>query len=1118
MKKIITLIVIYVLIFSCQNPPRVLFKQLNVESTGIYFNNKIVETDSFNILTNEYIFNGGGVAVADFNNDGKSDILFTGNQVANQLYLNEGDFKFKEVGKDSGIGAENNWCTGVAVVDINLDGWLDAYVCTAMKEKGGQRRNLLFVNQGSDKNGVPKFREMAAEYGIDDSGNSMNATFFDYDKDGFLDLYVLNNQQVHTLPSNYRPKIDDGSAKSNDRLYHNNGNGIFSDVTIEAGIVHEGFGLGLAVSDLNYDGWPDIHVSNDYLTNDLLYINNGDGTFTNQIEDYIKHQSKFSMGSDIADYDNDGLLDIITLDMLGESNQRMKTTIGRTNYLEYTLNERFDYQYQYMRNMLHKGSSSGGDFSEIGLMAGVSKTDWSWAPLFVDVDNDGFRDLLITNGFPRDITDRDFGDFRLGAASFLTPAQILDSIPVVKIPNYGYRNKGDWTFEEVGNTWGLNVPSFSNGAAYADLDLDGDLDYVVNNINEEAFIFKNQSESESFGKNNFLRVLLKGNKENPLAIGAKVLIRYGKGQKQYYQHYLSRGYMSSMEPIVHFGIGSNEMISELEIHWPDGNYNKMNNIQPNQLIEIDYETSEILSNADILKINMDSLDDRELSEVSDELGINYKHVEQDFVDFNTQQRTLPHKFSQHGPCLAVGDINGDSYDDVIVGSSANHSPVVYIQNANGNFEEHMIFDNEQDMGYEEVDMELFDLENDGDLDLYMVSGSNEFEPGSEFYKDRILINDGHGNFVVDQDRMPEISTSGSVVKSVDFDKDGYLDLFVGGRTPAGKYPAAEKSYLLKNDKGILKDVTREYAPDLHKVGMVTDAIWSDYDGDNRPDLIVLGEYMPITFFKNETTSFKIIKETGIDDYIGWWECIKSSDMDGDGDIDFVAGNLGSNNFFQPSKERPVHMVGKDFDKNGSQDPICFVYIKDDKGTYKPYPFNYWGDLNLQSPLFRKKFDYFKEYAEATLNTLFSEEEIKNALILKGNFDKSAYLENLGNGKFNLHQLPAAAQLAPLNDILLCDMDGDGHKDILGIGNDFGNETFIGRYDALNGIFLKGNGQGDFISEKTSTSGFLVPGDAKSIVRVNHALGGYLFFVTQNKDKLLVFKGKTNSTNSVNTSF
>ncbi|MGN7516165.1 MAG: VCBS repeat-containing protein [Allomuricauda sp.] len=1108
MKKYIPFLLLTICFASCQqNTLDVLYKQRHADNTGIHFNNKIVETDSFNILTNEYIFNGGGVAVGDFNNDGNSDLLFTGNQVDNQLYLNQGSFHFLEVGEESGVVAEGKWCTGVAVVDINLDGWLDVYICTAMKDDSKQRKNMLFVNQGLDKNGVPIFNEVASEYGIDDSGNSMDATFFDYDKDGYLDLYVLNNQQVHTLPTNYRPKINDGSALSNDKLYHNNGDGTFTDVTIEAGIIYEGFGLGLAISDLNYDGWPDIHVSNDYLTNDVLYINNGDGTFTNKIEDYIKHQSKFSMGSDIADYDNDGNLDIITLDMLGETNQRMKTTIGRTNYLEYILNERFDYQYQYMRNMLHKGSGIGVKFSEIGLMAGISKTDWSWAPLFMDVDNDGFRDLLITNGFPRDITDRDFSDFRLGASSFMGTKQLLDSIPVVKIPNYSYRNKGDWTFEEKGDSWGLNVPSFSNGAAYADLDGDGDLDYVVNNINDDAFVFENQSESIYSEDNNFIRIQLEGNYENPLAIGTKILIRYNGEQSQYYQHYLSRGYMSSMDPIVHFGLGSNKTIDEVEIQWPDGNFERLTNIRSNQLITLDYKNSKKGGKSSPIQTDLmiDPSGETLMSEISGQLGVYFQHKEQDFVDFSSQQRTLPHKLTQNGPCLTVGDINGDSYEDVIIGSSAGFSPIILIQNADGSFEERAMFANTTDMSYEEADMVLFDIDNDGDLDLYMVSGSNEFDADSELYNDRIFVNDGMGNFIQDEDRIPKIHASGSVVKKSDFDSDGFVDLFIGGRTPMGKYPLAERSYLLKNDNGVLRDITDKYVPELRNVGMVTDAIWADFDGDKKQDLIVLGEFMPITFFKNEGASFLKIDKTGIENDLGWWESVKSIDIDGDGDLDFVAGNLGMNNFYQPTKERPVYMVAKDFDNNGSQDPICFAHFKNEEGKYKPYPVNFWGDLNVQSPIFRGKFDYFREYADATLNTLFDEDEFHDATVLKGNFDRSIYLENLGDGKFTSHPLPIGGQTAPLNDIMLDDMDGDGNTDILGVGNDFGNEIFIGRYDALNGILLKGNGKGDFVSIDAAKSGFNVPGDAKAMEPVKHAVGGKLIFVTQNKGKLLIFK-------------
>ncbi|CAN0549762.1 unnamed protein product, partial [Ectocarpus sp. 12 AP-2014] len=590
MRKNLLISVLLLFIYSsCEKKANTLFVLKSGKTTNITFNNRIVETDSFNILTEDYIFNGGGVAIADFDNDNRNDILFTGNQVSNQLYLNKGDFKFQNISAVSGIEAKHKWSTGASIVDINLDGKMDVYICVAMANSDEERRNMLFVNQGTNKEGVPTFKEMAKTYGIDDNRNSMNATFFDYDQDGLLDLYVLNNQKVHELPTNYRKSVNDGSAVSNDRLYRNQGDGTFKDVTLAAGIVYEGFGLGLAVADLNYDGWPDIHISNDYLTNDVLYINNQDGTFTNKVGSYLKHQSKLSMGSDISDYDNDGFLDILTLDMLGESNHRMKTNLGNTNYLEYILTERFDYQYQYVRNMLHKGNGSAGNFNEIGLMAGVSKTDWSWSPLFMDADNDGFRDLFITNGFPRDITDKDFGDFAINVNAYLSPAKILDSIPEVKVANYGYRNKGDWTFEEHTTDWGLSIPSFSNGAAFADLDQDGDLDYIVNNINDEAFIYENTYGETESDKNNFLRVSLDGPSGNPLGIGTKIRLNYDNEKIQYYEHYLSRGYMSSVDPIPHFGLGTNDTIATIEIQWSDGTYQKLKNVVSNQTISVSHK-------------------------------------------------------------------------------------------------------------------------------------------------------------------------------------------------------------------------------------------------------------------------------------------------------------------------------------------------------------------------------------------------------------------------------------------------------------------------------------------------------------------------------------------------
>jgi hypothetical protein len=1103
-KNLIILCILLLCISSCKKKETSLFLLKSGKTTNITFNNRIIETDSFNILTEEYIFNGGGVAIADFDNDSRNDILFTGNQVSNRLYLNKKDFNFQDVSEASGIGAKEKWSTGSAIVDINLDGWLDVYICVAMGNGDQQRRNMLFVNQGLNQDAIPTFKEMAKSYHIDDNRNSMNATFFDYDKDGLLDLYVLNNEQVHDLPTNYRPLINDGSAISNDRLYRNKGDGTFEDVTIAAGIVYEGFGLGIAVADLNYDGWPDIHVSNDYLTNDLLYINNQDGTFTNKIESYLKHQSKFSMGSDISDYDNDGFLDILTLDMLGETNHRMKTNIGNNNYVEYTLNERYNYQYQYMRNMLHKGNGSAANFNEIGLMAGISKTDWSWAPLFMDADNDGFRDLLITNGFPRDITDKDFGDFAINVNAFLSPGKILDSIPEVKVANYGYRNKGDWTFEEQTKNWGLNIPSFSNGAAFADLDQDGDLDYIVNNINDEAFVYENTYGTNEGEKNNFLRLALQGPSGNPLGIGTKIKLKYGNDKTQYYEHYLTRGYMSSVEPVPHFGVGAIDTITHIEIQWPDGANQILRNIKANQTVSIIYDNRIKGDTINLEHPGSKPSNQKHFTNVTEQLGLDINLKDLDFIDFDIQ-RTLPHKLTQNGPSLAVGDLNGDSFEDVIIGSTNKYSPIILFQDIAGGFSQRALFSVPREMQFEEESIELFDIDNDGDLDMYLVSGSNQFKKGSENYRDRFYTNDGSGKFTEETIRIPEINTSGSVVKAMDFNKDGYVDLFVGGRTPMGAYPVSEKSFLLMNENGILKDVTDSLAPDLRTAGMITDAVWGDYDADGQQDLIVVGELMPITIFKNKNNSFEKVQNTGVQNFIGWWESIEAEDMDNDGDVDFVVGNLGRNNLFQPSAERPVTVVAKDFDQNGSIDPVTFAYFKDKNGTFKSYPVNFWGDMNKQSTIFRSKFNYYKEYAEATESTLLSASELENALILKGNYDNSSYVENLGNGSFKIYPLPIEAQLAPLNDIIIKDIDTDGNLDIVGVGNDFGNETFIGRYDAMNGLFLKGNGKGSFETISNSQSGLLAPKDAKSISVVKCAAGGFYYFITQNKEKLLVFK-------------
>jgi len=1085
------------LITACSQE-KTLFELRSSDDTGIDFNNQIIESDSFNILTDEYIFNGGGLVVADFDQNGLPDLFFAGNQVANKLYLNRGEFEFEDISSTAGIEAADQWCTGSVAVDINGDGWMDIYVASAMKKGPGERNNLLFVNQGKNAEGVVTFKEMASEYGIADSGNSMGAAFIDYDLDGDLDLYVLNNEQSISIPSNYREKIVDGSAISNDKFYRNNGDGTFTDVTIEAGIMIEGFGLGLLVSDLNNDGWPDIHVSNDYVTNDILYINNQDGTFSNKSSELLRHQSLFSMGSDISDFNNDGMPDLFTIDMLGEDNYRKKTTIGRNSYQTYTSNEQWGYEYQHVRNMLHLNNGSGVPFSEIGMMAGVYQTDWSWAPLFGDVDNDGQRDLLITNGFPRDITDKDFGNYRADMGSIATVRQLLDSIPIVKISNYAYQNRGDLSFQDVSKSWGLDKPSFSNGAALVDLDLDGDLDYVVNNINDPAFVFENKLNQEP-EKPNFLRIKLKGTSQNPQGLGAKVIVQMADQKILFQEQQVVRGYMSSIEEILHFGLGGTKEVEQIEVLWPDGKISLLSKIPANQVHEIAYADAKLGKSP--LALMDFGFNSPVFKEISDSLGLVYLHAEEDKIDYNIQ-RIIPHKLSQYGPSLAVGDVNGDGREDLVVGSSAQTTPQLFTQNDQGKFRQSELLPGENS-SFEEMGILLFDLDLDGDLDLYLVGGSSEFPLNSPEYMDRIYLNDGKGNFSLDLD-FKSANASGSTVRGADFDGDGFLDLFVGGRTPITKYPMPESSFLLRNINGKLQDISDQIAPGLKNVGMVTDAIWSDIDSDGKVDLIVVGELMAITVFKNDGNKFTKLEKTGLENHFGWWNSITAGDFDQDGDTDFVVGNLGANNSYHANSERPVKVYAKDFDNNGSIDPVTFVYFKDREGNYNSHPYHFWDDLYGQSPLFRRKFDRYKTYAKSTETTFFTEEEKKDAVILTGNYDRSAYVENLGNGQFKISELPRIAQIGPVNGMVTDDVNGDGILDVVLVGNDYGNEVFVGRYDAHIGLVLLGDGKGGFVPMSAFKSGFSVTGDAKALVKLSGMDGNFVFIASQNQGSLKAF--------------
>jgi len=1122
MKCSFFLIIVLISLAACSPGKKKIFQQLDGSQTGIQFNNLITESDSINILDIEYVYNGGGVAIADFNNDGLQDVFFTGNMAGNKLYLNEDKMHFKDVSSVSQIEGAGKWCTGVAAIDINNDGLMDIYVGASIKKNASDRANILYINKGLGKDGVPVFADEALAYNVADTGHTTNAAFFDYDNDGDLDLYVLTNKMDKgQYPNQYRKKINDGSAENTDRLYRNDwdtasGHPVFTNVSKEAGILIEGFGLGLNITDINKDGWKDIYVTNDFLTNDLLWINNRNGTFTNMAGQYFKHTSYSAMGNDVADINNDGLMDIIAVDMMPESNYRKKMMTSANNYQTYLNNDEFNYEYQYGRNTLQlnqgpsvktKDSVSHPVFSEIGYLAGVAQTDWSWAPMVTDFDNDGFRDILITNGFPKDITDRDFMTYRVDASNIAAKSDILEQIPQVKLHNFAFQNNGNCTFSDVSKDWGMMEPSFSSGAAYGDLDNDGDMDFIVNNTNGAAMVYRNEVSHQKEKDNHYLQIKFYGDELNINGIGAWAEIYYDKDKKQVYENTPYRGYLSSVQNMAHFGIGKTAAIDSVIIKWPNGYRQLLTNITADQLLKADIKKAAKPYSFQHPLFAGTAL----FTDITDSINIPYSQQELDFSDFNIQ-KLLPHKLSEYGPGMAVADVDGNGLDDVVVGGSYSYSAKILLQQANGKFitKELILNADKLNKPWEDMGLLLFDADGDGDVDLYTAAGSYENEPNSKFYQDHFFVNDGKGDFLKDSLALPENFTSKSCVRAVDYDKDGDLDLFVAGRVDPWHYPRPVSSFIYRNDSknGGVKftDVTNSIAKDLINIGLICDAVWTDFDNDGWQDLILAGEWMPVTFIKNDHGIFKNISiATGISNQLGIWNSIAPGDYDNDGDIDYIVGNMGQNSFYQASGQYPVKIYAKDFDSNKSYDAIPTQYLTDNEGNKKEFPAQTRDDLVKQVIGMRAKFQNYKLFANATIDKLLTPEELKGALIVEANNFNSSYIKNNGNGKFEITTLPVQAQFSVINGMITEDFDGDGNLDILMNGNDFGTEVSVGRYDAMNGLLMKGDGRGNFKPASILESGIYLPGNGKAVVKIKNPSGKYLLLASQNRGPLKILE-------------
>jgi hypothetical protein len=1109
----------------CQPEGELLFTKLPSSLSGVDFQNTIQENSDINILTYEYTYNGGGVAAADFNNDGYCDLYFSGNMVSNRLYLNKSNLAFDDITESAGVSGRELWKTGVTAADVNADGWLDIYVCYSGPDLKQSLSNQLFINNGGAE---PSFTERAKEYGLDAPDTySTQASFFDYDKDGDLDMFLVNHGNHFYSPFVNTNKLRNmRHSQFGNRLYRNdliakeasNAQPHFTEVSQEAGIHGGGinFGLGVSISDVNNDSWPDIFVTNDYEEQDFLYLNNQNGTFKEVTKQAFGHLSRNGMGTDMADYNNDGKPDLMEVDMWPEDNLRQKLLKGPDDYNRYQLMIDSGFHHQQMRNtlQLNSGVNEAGTplFCEVGQLAGVSATDWSWAPLFADVDNDGFKDLFITNGYLRDFTSLDFLKFTVQEARTkaqqegkeLDVYELVSKMPSTKTKDYIFKNNGDLTFTDQTKQWGLDVPNLSFGSAYADLDNDGDLELITNNTNEPAAIWKNNSDQK---KSNYLRIKLVGPKGNVFGIGAKVTVVAGS-LNQMLEQYASRGYQSSVDPILHVGLGSYKRVNTIIADWPDGRQSILRDVKSNQQIELNYTTAGVQGSNEMIAHSV------LFQDVSKESGVQFVHQENKFVDFD-REPLMPYQLSRTGPALAKGDVNGDGAEDFYIGGAMGQSGQLYIRDKIKHFIPVKSQPWRVDQASEDTGATFFDVDGDGDQDLFVVSGGNEYPSGSENLDDRLYLNDGMGNFEKVLKGMVKDHANGSCVAAADYDKDGDLDLFIGGRSLPGSFPLTTPGAVLKNEfnknTGEIKFsvATQEVNPSLREPGMVTDALWTDFNNDSWPDLLVVGEWMPVRLFENKQGKLVEVKHNTLQSSAGLWSRIVAADMDRDGDQDYVLGNAGTNLSWHASIEEPMILTFGDFNADGKIDPVICTTVDS-----KNFPVASRDEILLQLPTLKKKFTSYSVYGNATLEDILDPNQLTNAKQLQITTLQTSMLENRGNSEFELKPLPIQAQISSVNGILIDDFNGDGFTDILISGNYYPYRTQYGPCDAGVGLLLAGNNKKEFKPISWELSGFLADGDIRNMIMLKGKSNMNYIVAARNNNSVLLFELKSMNQTSV----